>query len=54
VARAVTEEEPGAGHVKTWARKFVLRGEITDSIPRFYNSIEKRSLKSCGFTVNRF
>ena len=31
-----------------------MRGEITDSVPRFYNSIEKRSLKSCGFTVSRF
>ena len=31
-----------------------MRGEIIDSVPRFYNSIEKRSLKSCGFTVSRF
>ena len=31
-----------------------MRGEITDSVPRFYNSIEKRSLKSCGFTISRF
>ena len=31
-----------------------MRGEITDKIPGFYNSIEKRGLKSCSFTVSRF
>ena len=35
--------------VYSYTGKRVMRGEIADNVPGFYNSVEERRLKSCGF-----